>query len=124
MPFLDAYFPVLSENISIPPAPPPPLRGEILKLDDLETGFSKNNPKQNRPYVVIGKAGMQMRVVPQSTNLEVGIFVPEGVVAGLKEGCFVPYAANVRLSICLEAEPIGHLPDPYKTEVLEQAYPR
>lgn len=114
----------LSENIPTAPALPPPLRGEILKLDDLETGFSKKNPKRSRPYVVIGKAGLQIRVVPQSTNLEEGVLVPEGVVAGLEEGCFVPYAANVRLSLCLEAEPVGHLPDPYKSEVLEQAYPR
>jgi hypothetical protein len=107
--------------------PPPqlkPLRGEILKLDDLDTGFSPKNPKRNRPYVVINTAGMLVRVVPQSTNLEKGVLVPEDVVSGLEEGCFVPYAANVRLSLCLEAEPVGHLPDPYKREVLEQAYPQ
>ncbi|MEX2105831.1 MAG: hypothetical protein WD810_02930 [Solirubrobacterales bacterium] len=104
-------------------SPPPPLRGEILKLDDIDTGFSANNPKRNRPYVVVNTVGMLVRVVPQSTNMERGVLVPEGAVDGLEEGCFVPRAANVRLSIVLRGEPMGHLPEPYLEAVIAQAYP-
>jgi hypothetical protein len=103
-------------------SPPPPLRGEILKLDDIDTGFSANNPKRNRPYVVVNTAGMLVRVVPQSTNMERGVLVPDGVIDRLEEGCFAPYAANVRLSIALQGEPMGLLPEPYLAAVIAQAY--
>jgi hypothetical protein len=114
----------LSENAkTVPTPPPPPLRGEILKLDDIDTGFSEKNPKRNRPYVVVGAAGMLVRVVPQSTDLSKGVLIPDGGVEGLEEGCFVPYAANVPLSLAITAENVGHLPEPYLSEVIDQAYP-
>lgn len=104
-------------------APPPPIPGEILKLDDIETGFSKKNRKQNRPYLVIGAAGLRVRVVPQSTDTERGVLVPAGTLHGLSEGCFLAWATTIPLSLALAAPCIGHLPDPYLAAALEQAHP-
>lgn len=104
-------------------APPPPIRGEILKLDDIETGFSERNRKQNRPYLVIGVAGLRVRIVPQSTDIEKGVLVPTGTLHGLAEGCFLAWATTIPLSLALAATCIGHLPDPYLAAALEQARP-
>lgn len=104
-------------------SPPPPIRGEILKLDDRDTGFSAKNPKRRRPYVVVYTAGMLVRVVPQTTNTDRGVLVPDGAVDGLEEGCFVPYAANVRVSVALSGDPVGNLPEPYLSAVVDQTHP-
>jgi hypothetical protein len=104
--------------------PPPPISGEILKLDDRDTGFSSKNPKENRPYVVIGCTTVRVRVMPQSTDTGRGVHVPEGAVEGLEEGCFVPYSATIRLSLALGSPCRGHLGQPYLGEVLEQARPK
>jgi hypothetical protein len=103
--------------------PPPPLTGEILKLDDLDTGFSPENPKRNRPCVVIGSAGLRVRVVPHSTRPSQGVVVPEGAVEGLREGFFVRFGATVPLSIALSSVCLGQLGEPYLEEVLRQARP-
>jgi hypothetical protein len=104
--------------------PPPPIAGEILKLDDRDTGFSPENPKRNRPYVVIGCTNVRVRVMPQSTQTGRGVHVPEGAVEGLEEGCFVPYSTTVRLSLAVDSPCIGHLRQPYLREILEQARPK
>lgn len=105
------------------PDPPAPLRGEILQLDDEDTGFSRSNPKKKRPYLVIGIAGLRVRVVPQSTDTADGVLVPEGVVEGLEEAAFVPWAASIPRSLALASRSIGHLPDPYLADALRQAHP-
>lgn len=110
--------------MSAPPGgidPPPPITGEILKLDDRDTGFSRENPKRNRPYVVIGCIGVRVRVMPQSTQTERGVLVPDGAVEGLEEGCFVPYSTTIRLSLAVSSLSVGYLRQPYLGEVLEQA---
>jgi hypothetical protein len=105
------------------PDAPAPLRGEILQLDDEDTGFSRSNPKKNRPYLVIGVAGLRVRVVPQSTDTADGVLVPEGVIEGLEEAAFVPWAASIPRSLALASPCIGHLPDPYLADALRQAHP-
>ncbi len=93
-------------------------------IDDIETGFSPQNPKRNRPYVVIGCAGRRVRVMPQSTNTSNGVLVPGGTMDGLEEGCFVPYSTTIRLSLALHCRCVGHLGQPYLAEVLSQARPK
>jgi hypothetical protein len=102
--------------------PPPPIRGELLKIDDRYTGFSPDDPKDNRPYVVIGTAGRRVRVVPHSTKHERGVWIPDGV-GGLEEGRFVPYGATVGLRFAASRSKIGHLEEPYLEQVMKQAKP-
>jgi hypothetical protein len=102
--------------------PPPPIRGEILRMDDVRTGFSRNDPKENRPYVVIGTAGRQVRVMPHSTQHDRGVPIPDGV-AGLDEGRFVPYGSTVGVRYAASRSKVGDLPEPYLGQVLEQAKP-
>lgn len=78
--------------------PPPPIAGEILIIDDIETGFSPKDPKRNRPYVVIGCAGRRARVMPQRTDTRNGVHIPGSTMDELEEGCFVPCSTTIRLS--------------------------
>ncbi len=101
-----------------------PIEGELLRIDDVDTGFDKfcpDEPKTGRPYVVIGKPfGGRVRVVPQSTRGARGVYVPDGVVEGLKEGWFVPWSAPVRVGLAARCETIGYLSHPYLDQVREQ----
>ncbi len=90
-------------------------------MDDRVTGFSPDNPKENRPYVVIAARGRRVRVVPQSTAGSRGVFVPDGVVEGLEEGWFVPWSTTVSVSYAVSREVVGEpLPDPYLRDVIGQ----
>ncbi|HEX4307296.1 MAG TPA: hypothetical protein VHZ54_14775 [Solirubrobacterales bacterium] len=93
-------------------------------IDDIETGFSPKNPKENRPYVVIGCAGRRVRVMPQSTDMSNGVMVPDGALEGLEEGCFVPFSTTIRLSLALGCPCVGHLGEPYLGRILAQARPK
>jgi hypothetical protein len=100
---------------------PPPLVGELFKMDDHFTGFSPDNPKESRPYVVIAVRGRRVRVVPQSTEGSRGVFVPDGVVEGLEEGWFVPWSTTVAVSYAVSREAVGELlPDRYLRDVVDQ----
>jgi hypothetical protein len=103
----------------------PPIDGELLRMNDVDTGFDKfsppDGPKEGRPYVVIGKAfGGRVRVVPESTKGTRGVYVPDGAVDGLKEGRFIPWSTPVRISRAARCESIGYLPNPYLDRVKEQ----
>jgi hypothetical protein len=100
--------------------PPAPLRGELLKMSDRDTGFSPDNPKENRPYVVIGVSGRRVRVVPQSSEGDRGVHVPEGAVDGLDEGWFVPWSTTVSVRHAASRPAIGHLPATYLGQVTAQ----
>jgi hypothetical protein len=100
--------------------PPAPLRGELLKMSDRETGFSPDNPKENRPYVVIGVTGRRVRVVPQSTEGDRGVHVADGVVEGLDGGWFVPWSTTVSVGYAASRPTIGHLPPTYLDQVVAQ----
>lgn len=104
--------------------PPPPIAGEILIIDDIETGLSPKNPKRNRPYVVVGCAGRRVRVMPQTTNTRNGVGVPGGTMDGLGEGGFVPCSTTIRLSLAVHCQCVGHLGHPYLAKVLSQARPK
>lgn len=90
--------------------PPAPLVGELLRIDDQVTGFSPTDPKRNRPYVVIEQVGRMVRVVPQSTIGEHGVYVPGGTVDGLEAGWFVPWSKLIPVRKSVIAEAIGFLP--------------
>jgi hypothetical protein len=102
------------------PAPPAPLVGELLKIDDHMTGFSPDEPKENRPYVVIGQTGRIVRVVPQSTVGDRGVHITDDAVDGLKEGWFVPWSATIAVHAAVSRPTIGYLPDPYLEQVRDQ----
>ena len=102
-----------------------PIDGELLRMDDVDTGFDKFSPpdgaKEGRPYVVIGKPlGGRVRVVPQSTRGTRGVYVPGDAVAGLKTGRFIPWSTTVRISLAAGCESIGYLPKSYLDQVKEQ----
>lgn len=94
-------------------APPAPVVGELLKIDDQVTGFSPDDPKENRPYVVIEQVGRMVRVVPQSTVGEHGVQVPDGAVDGLEEGWFVPWSKAIPVREAVRRGAIGFLPRNY-----------
>ena len=90
-------------------------------MDDRVTGFSPDNPKENRPYVVIVVRGRCVRVVPQSTEGSRGVLVPDGIVEGLEEGWFVPWSTSASVSYAASREAMGELlPDPYLRDVIAQ----
>jgi hypothetical protein len=97
-----------------------PLVGEVLKIHDRMTGFSPDDQKQNRPYVVIEQAGRRVRVVPQSTIGQHGVYVPRDALDGLEEGRFVPWSTTIRMSHALGRPQIGYLPERYLVQVLAQ----
>lgn len=102
-----------------------PIDGELLRMNDLDTGFDKfspaDGPKEGRPYAVIGKPfGGRVRVVPQSTRGTRGVYVPDGTVHGLKAGRFIPWSTPVRISLAAGCDSIGYLPNPYLEQVKEQ----
>jgi hypothetical protein len=99
---------------------PAPVVGEVLKIHDRMTGFSPDAPKENRPYVVIEQAGRFVRVVPQSTLGETGVYIPADAVEGLEEGWFVPWSALVRVRDAIGRPVIGYLPGQYLEPVLDQ----
>lgn len=102
-----------------------PIVGEVLKMSDRITGFSPDNPKENRPYLVIRVTGRRVRVVPQSTEGERGVLVADGAVEGLEEGWFVPWSTTVSVRYAASCPAIGHLPrDPYLESVLAQGHNR
>jgi len=84
------------------------------------TGFSPDDPKENRPYVVIGQAGRFVRVVPQSTVGDNGVYIPDGAVDGLKEGWFIPWSALVPTRTAVGRPVIGYLPRDYLERVRDQ----
>lgn len=89
-------------------------------MDDVDTGFSPDDPKEGRPYVVIACVGQQVRVVPQSTRGQRGVFVSDGVVEGLGPGRFVPWSAPVPVRYAAGREIVGHLPKQYLDRVIDQ----
>ena len=102
---------------------PDPLIGEIVRLNDLDTGFSLRNPKEGRPYCIVGVGGVRVRVVPMSTSGGEGVEVPAEVVGHLEAGWFVPKPSTVRKSLVVGARNDGLLPDPYLSAVLDQDKP-
>lgn len=90
-------------------------------MPDRVTGFSPDNPKENRPYLVIAIGNRRVRVVPQSTEGPRGVFVPDGAVEGLAEGWFVPWSTTVPVSYAASREAVGEiLPSHYLREVIAQ----
>jgi hypothetical protein len=102
------------------PDPPAPVAGELLKIDDRMTGFSPDNPKENRPYVVIAQTGRRVRVVPQSTRGSSGVHIPDGAVDCLEEGWFVPWSTTIKVHLATQRPLLGYLPAEYLDRVREQ----
>jgi hypothetical protein len=92
----------------------------LLKIHDRMTGFSPDNPKRNRPYLVIAQTGPMVRVVPQSTVGDHGIYVPDGVVVGLEPGWFVPWSRAIPVGLATRRPVIGYLPPSYLERVRDQ----
>jgi hypothetical protein len=102
------------------PEPLAPVAGELLTIHDRMTGFSPDDPKENRPYVVIGQTGRRVRVVPQSTVGDNGVHIANGAVDGLQEGWFVPWSTTIPVGRAARRPVIGYLPREYLERVLDQ----
>lgn len=98
----------------------PPVKGVVVRIDDRYTGFSPEDPKDGRPYLVIGVFGRQMRVVPQSTKGMSGVLVPEDALEGLEKGRFVPWSRAVSTEHARPEKTIGYLSEAYVNEIIDQ----
>lgn len=100
---------------------PAPLAGEILRIDDVETGFSPTNPKTRRPYVVIGPAaGRRLALRPLSTDSG-KVHIPEFGVEGLEESWVVNRHVTVPVAVAAAAETVGRMPSPLLDEIKAMA---
>lgn len=97
-----------------------PIIGELLRVSDRVTRFSPDDPKERRPYVVVRTLGRRVRVVPQSTRSDRGVYVPDDVVNGLEPGWFVPWSTTISIAHALRCPAIGQLPQHYLNEVIAQ----
>jgi hypothetical protein len=95
--------------------------GEILRIDDVVTGFDDNKP--GRPCMVVRvvdqpRAGAW--VLPRSTKGSIGTPVPAGALEGLDEDGRFMYLPHFVASADLAGCPsLGVLPEPYRQRVLE-----
>src|SRR4051794_11013640 len=99
----------------------PRVRGCVIRLDDVVTGF--DDGKEGRPYCIVGWEGdppHSYAVSPRTTTGPRGVFVPAGTLPGLnRDGRFV-FRAYRAPSNDVEAAPIeGVLPELHRTRVLD-----
>lgn len=96
---------------------PPPITGEIVRIDDVDTGFSPTNPKTGRPYVVVGPAaGRRLALRPLSRDSG-KVHVPEDEVEGLEESWVVNVHVTVPVAVAAAAETVGRVPSPLLDEI-------
>jgi hypothetical protein len=96
-------------------------RGCVIALDDAVTGFDDN--KRRRPYCIVGWEGNPPHtyaVSPRTSTGRRGVMVPAQALAAFdRDGRFV-FRAYPAPAVDVEAAAVfGLLPDPYRTEVLE-----
>jgi len=99
-------------------------RGEVIRLDDNLTGFDLAKP--GRPYCVVAVDGdppAVVYVVPRSTQPQCqGVVTPGGLLPGLNDaGRFLWRPYPVAVADVEHAPRLGLLPEPYRSQVLEQA---
>lgn len=99
------------------PEPEPLAVGDVLRISDLDTGFSEKS--ELRPCMVTRTFGQNVRVAGRSASSDEGVPVPMGTLPGFdKDGVFFRPGARVSLALASSSERLGPLPDPYKTQVL------
>ena len=96
----------------------------IIRLDDVVTGFSAENPKEGRPYLVTrvhGNPPQAIYVVPRSRTGWEGVETPANEPPGLNSpGRFLLDPLYVDPRDVEDADVVGPLPD----EHWERIYPR
>lgn len=108
--------------------PAPPARhtrgvevGEILRIDDVVTGFDDNKP--GRPCMVVRVVDQPPAggwVLPRSTKGSIGTLVPAGALKGLDQDGRFMYLPHFVVSAELAGCPsLGVLPEPHRGRVLE-----
>lgn len=95
--------------------------GCVIALDDAVTGFDYN--KRRRPYCIVGWEGdppHTYAVSPRTSTGPRGVMVPADALAAFdRDGRFV-FRAYPAPAVDVEAAPVlGLLPEPWRTEVLE-----
>jgi hypothetical protein len=87
-----------------------PVVGGIIRLDDVDTGFSPQNPKEGRRYVVIEVRNARVRVVPFCRKARAGIFIEPGTLSDPEaSGWFIRWSANISADLAERAEHVEHL---------------
>lgn len=98
----------------------------VVRLDDELTGFSPDNPKEGRPYLVVRLIGEPPRlayVVPRTSTGREGIAVPKRTLPAFDvDGFFLTYPLSVDPADLDDAEELGMLPEPYASYITERLY--
>lgn len=88
----------------------PPIRGTVLRRDDSETGFSPENPKQSRRYLVIDVHGDRVRMVPLCTEGP-GVFLEAGTLENDEvSGYFIRWSTTVTVAQAAASSDDEHAP--------------
>jgi len=94
--------------------------GDVIYLHDvLDTAFSAKLVW--RPWMVAAVLGQTVRVIPRSSTSSSGVLVPQtALVAFTTNGRFCKTSRGISLTLASSRQNVGPLPEPYKTQVLEQ----
>jgi hypothetical protein len=107
-------------SAAAPGAAEPFQEGEVIRLDDVVTGF--DNGKTGRPNCivrVIGDPLQQAWVVPRTTDGSIGTLTAAGILRGLnKNGRFLYIPRLVLPADLFGCERLGVLPEKVRTLVL------
>jgi hypothetical protein len=91
--------------------------GDILKVSDQDTGFSTE--AKSRWCMVTRIFGQNVRVAGRSASSTEGVAVPASAMDAFdRAGVFFRPGARISLSLALNCENVGQLPDPYRVQVL------
>jgi len=96
----------------------------VIRTDDVNTGFSPENPKRGRPYLVtrvIGNPPELIYVVPRTASGWEGVPTPARVIPELRDpGNFLLDPIPVDAADIADAEVLRPLPEPYLSRVRER----
>lgn len=109
--------------MSTPPssAAAAPAIGDVIRVDDRITRFSKKKRNRMRWCMVAAVFGPHVRVVGRTATGRSGVFTPALTLPQFdRDGYFWPGSARIPLSIAAGCRNIGQLPEPYRSQVLAQ----
>jgi hypothetical protein len=94
--------------------------GDVIYLHDvLDTAFSAKSVW--RPWMVAAVLGQTVRAIPRSSTSSSGVLVPQTALAAFTtNGRFCKTSRSISLTLASSRQNAGPLPEPYKTQVLEQ----
>ena len=95
--------------------------GDMVRLHNADTKISKDPRKAQevRWCMVIGISGSSVRVAPRSTTVKGPVFTSEKLMPEFsRDGWFKRWSVSVPKRIVDNAQNIGQLPEPARTDVL------